>query len=143
MIPTIADDSLESLVNFATQMNNMATFLKNAKGEHHLSNPTLLSELVGKLPVQKQMQWAEKCLQLDRQPTIVDFSDWLNTVRRLAHMVADSLPITSNPFKEKKTPKFSGSNAARRFVAVGGAHRKCLQCDGECSQLKECRSFCS
>ncbi|XP_075151713.1 uncharacterized protein LOC142225777 isoform X2 [Haematobia irritans] len=92
-IPPLANDNLDSIVNFANKISNMTTFLKNAKGEHHLSNPSLLSELVSKLPTNRQMQWAEKSLTLERSATIVDFCEWLSILRRLANIVNDTLPL--------------------------------------------------
>ncbi|XP_059218042.1 uncharacterized protein LOC131994912 isoform X2 [Stomoxys calcitrans] len=94
-IPPLANDNLEALVNFANKISNMATFVKNVKGDHHLSNPSLLSELVAKLSTSRQMQWAEKCLQLQQPATIVGFAEWLSVLRRLANIVHDTLPSTS------------------------------------------------
>ena len=85
----LAEDNFEQLISFANSVNNMATFLKNANGEHHLYNPTLLCELVGKLPASRQLQWAEKCILLSRTATILDFSDWLDNIRRVLNMLSD------------------------------------------------------
>ena len=59
-ILVVVQGNLESLVDYANKISNMATFVKNFKGVHHLANPMLLSELVSKLPAARQMQWAEK-----------------------------------------------------------------------------------
>lgn len=50
LYPNIVDGKLDQLIDFATKVNNMATFLKSVDGAHHLCNPSLLSELVSKLP---------------------------------------------------------------------------------------------
>ncbi|XP_073838393.1 uncharacterized protein isoform X2 [Musca autumnalis] len=73
-IPPLAKDDLNALVNFAIKASNMATFLKNAGGEHHVHNPSLLSELVAKLPINRQMEWGEKCISLNETPSILGFS---------------------------------------------------------------------
>ncbi|XP_058979028.1 uncharacterized protein LOC131802654 isoform X1 [Musca domestica] len=134
-IPPLADDNLDALVNFANKLSNMATFLKNAKGEHHLSNPSLLSELVSKLPINRQMQWAEKCLQLQHPATIVDFSDWLGILRRLAHMVHDTQPISATSSNRRHTQTQQKKYA---YVAVSSS---CPICQGECNNIKICPHF--
>ncbi|XP_075147473.1 uncharacterized protein LOC142221612 isoform X2 [Haematobia irritans] len=116
-IPPIANDNLEALVDFANKIYNMATFVKNASGEHHLSNPSLLSELVSKLSTSRQMQWAEKCLQLQRPATIMDFAEWLTVLRRLANIVHDTLPTTSTNSAPSRR-HFHAPPSNRKYVNV-------------------------
>ncbi|XP_059218365.1 uncharacterized protein LOC131994991 isoform X1 [Stomoxys calcitrans] len=137
-IPPLANDNLDSLVNYATKISNMTTFLKNIKGEHHLSNPSLLSELVSKLPTNRQMQWAEKSLTLERPATIVDFCEWLSILRRLANIVNDTLPIASTSAGRRQT---TSTNPQGRKYACVAVIQKCLICEGECHNIKECQSF--
>ncbi|XP_036336317.1 uncharacterized protein LOC118746581 [Rhagoletis pomonella] len=139
-IPPLVDGHLESLVNFANKMTNMATFLQNVDGFHHLSNPTLISELVAKLPTARQMMWAEKCLQLERPPTIVDFSNWLCTLRRLANMVTDTLP--HNPVvRRQQQIRNNDSPNNRRYACASVVQENCLNCKGNCKTLSNCQSF--
>ncbi|XP_073814266.1 uncharacterized protein [Musca autumnalis] len=73
-IRPVVDGDMEGLVIFANKVINMVTFIRNARGEHHLSNPSLLSELVTKLPQSRQIQWAEKSLTVSGPATVADFS---------------------------------------------------------------------
>ena len=143
LIPAVADGNLESLVSFANKIANMTTFLKNGQGMHHLSNPMLLSELVCKLPLARQMQWAEKCLLLDAPATIVHFNDWLSTLRRLANMVNDSLPSTSTAAvsTRRTQPPPSTTQHTKRFAGVTVNPKKCLVCNNKCPSLHECKPF--
>ena len=142
-IPAVADGNLEALVEFANKIANMTTFLKNVQGHHHLSNPMLLCELLSKLPLARQMQWAEKCLLLNGAPTIVDFNDWLSTLRRLANMVNDSLPSTSQQAAVAATchPGRRPPHATKRFAGVSVAAKRCSICNGDCKATHECRKF--
>lgn len=147
-ITPIAEDNLDQIVNLANKVTNMTTFLKNANGEHHLTNPTLLSEIVGKLPIARQLQWAEKCLLLDKPATLIEFSDYLNGIRRIANMVSDSQPIASLQKRHTATatPAASTSanltkNSGRKFVHVAVVNKKCILCNGECSDLEHCSLF--
>ncbi|XP_075159750.1 uncharacterized protein LOC142232919 [Haematobia irritans] len=129
-IPPIANDNLEALINYANKVSNMATFLKNAKGEHHLMNPSLLSELVCKLSTNRQMQWAEKCLQLQEPATVIDFANWLSSVRRLANMVNDTLPIASTSSNRRHMPT-TAQVSNRKFACVGvSSSHQCPVCNG-------------
>ncbi|XP_075146769.1 uncharacterized protein LOC142225886 isoform X4 [Haematobia irritans] len=130
-ITPLQNDNLDSLVTFSTKITNMSTFLKNVKGEHHLANPSLLSELVAKLPINRQMQWGEKCLSLERMPTVVDFSDWLQNLRRIANVVYDTLPSNSR--------RSNSSHQSRKFAFA--AVKNCLVCKGLCPSLINCKQF--
>ncbi|XP_075151850.1 uncharacterized protein LOC142225882 isoform X3 [Haematobia irritans] len=127
----LQNDNLDSLATFSTKITNMSTFLKNVKEEHHLANPSLLSELVAKLPINRQMQWGEKCLSLERMPTIVDFSDWLQNLRRIANVVYDTLPSNSR--------RTNSSHQSRKFAFA--AVKNCLVCKGLCPSLINCKQF--
>ncbi|XP_059217038.1 uncharacterized protein LOC131994307 isoform X1 [Stomoxys calcitrans] len=141
-VSPIANDNLEALVNYANKICNMATFLKNAKGEHHLTNPSLLSELVSKLSTNRQMQWAEKCLQLQEPATIVDFANRLSTLRRLANMVNDTLPIASTSANRRHVPTTTSQTSTRKFACVGvSSGHQCPVCNGECKGIKNCPTF--
>ncbi|XP_075147406.1 uncharacterized protein LOC142221535 [Haematobia irritans] len=116
----------------------MATSVKNASGEHHLSNPSLLSELVSKLSTSRQMQWAEKCLQLQRPATIMDFAEWLTVLRRLANIVHDTLPTTSTNSAHSRR-HFHAPPSNRKYVNVTVS--QCPACKGVCTNLKNCQHF--
>ncbi|XP_073831109.1 uncharacterized protein [Musca autumnalis] len=134
-IPPLAKDDLNALINFATKTSNMATFLKNAEGEHHLHNPSLLSELVAKLPINRQMEWGEKCLSLNESPSILHFSAWLQTLRRVANIVHDTLPYAPYVSTNRQQP----TKPSRQIACV--AVNNCSVCDGVCTSITECKQF--
>ena len=146
-LPAVMEGNLDSLVNYANKITNMSTFVKNVNGVHHLANPMLLSELVSKLPVARQMQWAEKCILLERTATILDFSTWLSTLRRLANMVNDSLPSSSSgqsnqpPRNRQHTQNHPPTT--RKFAGVSVAPPKCPICQKDCTAVHECKLFLS
>ena len=73
-MPPIAKNSFDQLIAFANKIMNMATFLSNANGSHHLNNSTLLSEIVANIHVSRQLQWGERC-----EPSSVYRMDERNT----------------------------------------------------------------
>ncbi|XP_036346141.1 uncharacterized protein LOC118755409, partial [Rhagoletis pomonella] len=145
LISNVPEGKLEPLINFAIKVNNMSTFLKSVQGDHHLANPSLLSELVTKLPTSKQMQWAEKCLSLERCPNVEDFSKWLNALRKLANMVTDSLPsaTAAGSRRTQDVAPHPHPPKANKYSFLSVAQSKCSFCQGECAALNACPQFIS
>ncbi|XP_037809650.1 uncharacterized protein LOC119602292 isoform X1 [Lucilia sericata] len=144
LYPNVPDGKLDQLIGFANKVNNMATFLKSVEGEHHLYNPSLLSELVSKLSTTKQMQWAEKCLSLNKTANIIDFSNWLNCMRKLANMVSDSLPTSLQDSSNRKSyNQQPASQKTNKYAMLSMAHKPCFICDGECADICNCEKFLS
>lgn len=104
-VAPISDNRIELLVQFADKVNNMRNVLKSCNSEHHLANPTLLEELVLKLPLSKRWTWAEHQSGIKPYATIEHFCLWLNKIADLADLIptaaAASHPRTSND-KDKK-----------------------------------------
>lgn len=86
-LPTIDDAHLEQMGPFAIAVRNLAMFLDTEASQQHLANPTLLDELVGKLPMSRRLDWAGVASRIDPYPTIKDFSRWLTEVARLVSLV--------------------------------------------------------
>ncbi|XP_065368835.1 uncharacterized protein LOC135961266 [Calliphora vicina] len=121
----------------------MATFLKSVEGEH-LCNPSLLSELVSKLSTSKQMQWAEKCLSLNKTPNIMDFSTWLNCMRKLANMVSDSLPTSlADSSNRRSYNQQPASQKTNKYAMLSLTKKPCFICNGECADISNCEKFLS
>lgn len=91
-ITAIPSGNLSLIVPFANRVKNMTAFIRYANAEHRLSDSTLLSELVSKLPVEKQLDWAEYKEKVNGYANIEDFSKFLNIIAKRANAVADSLP---------------------------------------------------
>jgi len=54
-----------------------------------LGNPTLMEDLVAKLPTSKGVEWARHAVTIKPFPTIVDFSSWLTDYANVVCVVAD------------------------------------------------------
>lgn len=92
-ITPIKDHQLDRLPPFAADVNNLAVFLDTNCTRQHLANPTLMDELVLKLPINRQFDWAVEAFQIKPYPTIKDLANWLMHIARLACMVPK--PLTS------------------------------------------------
>ncbi|XP_073831631.1 uncharacterized protein [Musca autumnalis] len=98
-IPSISENAVEKLVPFAIKVQNLASFLETANGHQHLSNPTLMDELIQKLPMSKRLEWAQYSSNLESWPTVLDFNNWLKGVAMLIRSVQLT---TSRPTGETK-----------------------------------------
>ncbi|XP_075157655.1 uncharacterized protein LOC142230922 [Haematobia irritans] len=138
-LPYVPEGKLEHLIKFSTKVGNMVRFLQTANGKHHLSNPTLLSQLVSKLPQSKQMQWAEKCISLDRPVDLVDFCEWLNKVKQIANMVSDGLPSSFPVHQQQNPQRRPQGNSKGKAAFTTTTAKRCTVCTGDCQNLGDCK----
>lgn len=166
-IPTINENGVEKLISFAVKVQNFAAFLQTANGHQHLSNPTLMDELVQKLPMSKRLEWAQYASALP-WPTVLDFSKWINGVANLIRSVQSVnasrpteikkkvvLYATDNQQKQSDCPLCRGNHKifeCKKFVAMSVPNRwnevkklrLCFSCLGfghssrNCRRRKEC-----
>ncbi|XP_049316979.1 uncharacterized protein LOC125779750 [Bactrocera dorsalis] len=96
-IAPISENAMMKIIPFATKVCNICVFLQSAHGgELHLSNPTLLDELVSKLPLSKRVEWASFAALMQPHATVKHFSDWLS---KLANIICT---VCEDPYKDSK-----------------------------------------
>ncbi|XP_036321563.1 uncharacterized protein LOC118735734 [Rhagoletis pomonella] len=88
-ISPISESGIVNLVPFATTVKNLVAFLQSANGYLYLTNPTLIEELVSKLPMSKKLEWARYLSTVQSHATVVHFSDWLTQIANLICCVQD------------------------------------------------------
>lgn len=134
-IQPIDESKLDQLVPFSISVNNLAMFLDGEATQHHLNNPTLLDELVGKLPISRRIDWAGVACQIKPIPTIKHFASWLSELSRLVNLV------TSQP--DKQTPSSSRSNTVLLSVEneVKSNVVKVCQFCAEAHDINSCEEF--
>lgn len=110
---------------FSTKVKNLAVFLQSVNGQNHIANPTLLEELVSKLPMSKKLEWARVATQIQPYPTIIHFSDWLCEIANLICIVQDV------EYKDQKR---------RVLLHSTGQQIQCPMCQGQ-HRIYDCRRF--
>ncbi|XP_036347625.1 uncharacterized protein LOC118757004 [Rhagoletis pomonella] len=88
-IAPISENAIGKLIPFATKVKNICAFLQSANGEYQLSNPTLLDELIGKLPVSKRIEWGTFASTIKPRATVVHFSEWISSLANVICIVYD------------------------------------------------------
>ncbi|XP_062709353.1 uncharacterized protein LOC134288451 [Aedes albopictus] len=87
-IPAPKSDKLEGLIDFGMAVQALCDHIEAANERAHLSNPSLLQELVAKLPADQRMMWAgyKRGFQ---QVDLKTFGDYMASVVRDAISVVD------------------------------------------------------
>ncbi|XP_070067060.1 uncharacterized protein [Drosophila virilis] len=88
-VQPIQEHSIAKIVPYATRVSNLAAFLQSANGEQHLANPTLMEDLVAKLPPSKRVEWARHAATIRPFPTVVHFSAWLMDYANVVCTIVD------------------------------------------------------
>ncbi|XP_036347027.1 uncharacterized protein LOC118756368, partial [Rhagoletis pomonella] len=150
--PAIHDNRLDQVLEFSNRVRNISAFFKSARCEHHLMNPTLLEQLISKLPPSKQFEWSKHAASILPFPTVGNFADWLSDLAKVVSImpgVADiSLRFSQPPLPLSR----QSTNANRQSGSSGGPVRRVLHSSEEqrvclcCKQshvITSCRKFAS
>ncbi|XP_067623360.1 uncharacterized protein [Eurosta solidaginis] len=128
-IAPIAENAMVKIVPFASNVNNICAFLQSARGgDLHLANPTLLDELVMKLPISKRIEWASYAATVQSYATVKQFSEWLTNLASVICTVQDGDPVRDHK---------------RRVVlhtAQTYRQSNCAICQGQ-HKTSECKQF--
>ena len=141
-LPPVGENRHTELLDFAVTVQNLVTTIANVNAQAHLHNPSLMTELVDRLPPSLRLPWGEQVAQLG--PTNVNlehFSKWLT-----AKANAPSFVMRPQP---KPTP---APAAATALVAVVPPRKPtsrpqstrpltCAYCDKPGHYADECKRY--
>ncbi|XP_037041773.1 uncharacterized protein LOC119078376 [Bradysia coprophila] len=146
-------DDLKSLVKFAISVQNLCSTIKAFNSVEHLRNPSMLKDLVEKLPTQVKLNWAFY------KQTVVDvnlstLADWLYALATVASDVVITVPDSQADKKirkdDNKTANYINSTNSLQPVmqvssnsgAVTKNQKKCPACNRNvCKKLAFCEKF--
>lgn len=161
-IPTPKADKLETLVDYAMEVNNVSSTIESAKLGYHLSNPTLIQELVDKLPIHTKIEWAKfKATQFN--VTLKTLANWLYNLAEIVCTV--TIPSSSKP--ENKKPDSRNERKSKRDFERVNVHQiekddarsiiqpnnnitadsksqrshQCKICDRKCPEVSQCSTY--
>jgi hypothetical protein len=111
-INNIRHDDINGLIEYATSVQNIVAAMTLTDETGHLTNTTLIREIISKLPSILQYQWSFYIYDHNygRQVTLQTVSDWLMKTANAATNIA---PITAMPY-EKPSRWMESQAAARR-----------------------------
>ncbi|XP_062702144.1 uncharacterized protein LOC115263739 [Aedes albopictus] len=149
-VPAPRQDRLETIMEFGLAVQNLVDHLTAAHQENHLANPTLMQELVEKLPGPLRLDWAVHKGQ-HTNVTLRTFGEFMSRLVTAASEVTYDLPVQGKPFRNEKV-KSKDWGMVQAHTAVQHTperwsrdHRKtskpCALCEHEGHRLYECPQF--
>lgn len=144
-VPAPKADRLETIIDFGLAVRTLCDHLEAAGLPEHLSNPTLLMELVEKLPPHTKMQWAERMQQhaVVNLKTFGDFMQGVVTaVSRVTTHVGGS---SSGQQKQRQKGAVNSHTSEARAEPVSESEipkeRLCFCCKKSDHRIAECTVF--
>ncbi|XP_055632447.1 uncharacterized protein LOC129772938 [Toxorhynchites rutilus septentrionalis] len=143
-------DKLETMIDFGTMVQGLCDHIVAANLQEHLANPTLLEDLVAKLPAEYKMKWAG---YRNQSPTVnlKTFSMFMEGI------VEDAYSVSSFNASERLVRREKQRRIDQSFVhadneecleeieikkrPVDSAGIECLICRKYGHRAKECRVF--
>ncbi|KAM8711709.1 hypothetical protein ACLKA7_012251 [Drosophila subpalustris] len=126
--PVIKEGMLPELLDYRNKVQNLTSFLEAADGDRYLENPTLMEELVSKLPPQQRLEWARYRRDCKSHENIKDFSKWFQ-VSLMNERLAEELGLKGP--KENLTLQWFGnrkvSESTSRFdIGISGCQKEAI-----------------
>ncbi|XP_065354638.1 uncharacterized protein LOC135949103 [Calliphora vicina] len=137
VFPDIPGNRIHEIINFSSMVSNLTVFLENAGAIPHLCNPTLLDELINKLPLAKREEWMKYSLNhLGQYPSVREFSVWLQEV---ATYVSFAMEVDGNG--NEATGSKRGKIRPSFAITTQKTHQPiCFKCK-QSHYLNQCAKF--
>lgn len=152
--PPVKLERLETIVAFSMRVKAFCDIVKTANMNEYLINPTLLSEMVDKLPSMLKLEWGRhrRLVELDNPVVTIEvFNVWLRGNAETASSLSSQPVGTLTPIKSNRkltnTEAFHGAHAttAPKSNAVNNETPKghCRICKSVNHVASQCREFLS
>ncbi|CAL8111098.1 unnamed protein product [Orchesella dallaii] len=137
-VPAPSEKNFEALIDFSVTVKNLCATAENLELPHYVNNPSLMDELVRKLPQHLQLNWGVCVNSLGHHATLLDFSTYLDAVSAAAIVVCD---IESSDDPKKKTNSEESSLIVDTRQQPTSSHKSCfLECQKP-HKLQHCPKF--
>ncbi|XP_055906876.1 uncharacterized protein LOC129942102 [Eupeodes corollae] len=134
--PPPREDKLQSIIKFSLTIENICGVMMATGLHKHLADPSLLRELVDKLPPNLRLDWGH----FSRSVNDVDLSVYNSWLADKAYSASMVTPLNS------KISSRTGRNSARAALNVhqstpSSMERKCPVCQQKCRTVELCEEF--
>ncbi|XP_055609362.1 uncharacterized protein LOC129756488 [Uranotaenia lowii] len=113
--PAPKEGRLESLIAYGLAIKNFCNHILAANLKEHFTNPTLLQELVEKLPTDTKMKWADY-MELTGEKSLDCFGRFMHEVVRKAITVTSYNPQTVTKPARGEDPRSKGGMKFRGYL---------------------------
>ncbi|XP_065073869.1 uncharacterized protein LOC135697938 [Ochlerotatus camptorhynchus] len=148
-LPAIREDRLETLVDFAVNVENFCATVDACGLEEYLYNTTLLHQLVSKLPPTIKLNWAQYRISLPGV-NLASFSSWIYSLAEAASIVTIPSITSSKPVRNDRSGTKKGSGFVNTHSEItaeppsgknSSASNECPVCKGACKAIDKCKRF--
>ncbi|XP_062712088.1 uncharacterized protein LOC134289722 [Aedes albopictus] len=142
-LETPKPERLDTLMAFGMAVNQLCDHLEAANLQGHLFNPTLLEELVEKLPATVKLEWV-RFKRMYRHPSLKEFGEFMET------LVADASEVTTLVQPKpgaSKLDKLPRREKGQVFTHVSSSvesnteRQPCPICGGTDHRVRNCEKF--
>lgn len=113
----IKPDSLDDLMSFAFEVNTITTTIELLNSPTYLTDPSLIEELVNKLPIQEKKDWAHYTVRLPKV-TLRTLSDWLHNLAMILRTLSTPTAAKKSNDRKTETEKFDKNEKANGLELV-------------------------
>lgn len=100
----ISEDDAKGFVKFATLIRNTVALFTASQVEQHIANPSLIDEIVVRLPLSYKRDWVRYRSRLRHYATLRDLDSWIDEEAQLLSMVDTSCNYSA-PKSSRGQPK--------------------------------------
>lgn len=129
--PPLKLEKFGETVEFSLLVRNMCMTMQGAGMSNHLWNPNLLQDLVTKLPIQLQREWAQYNISFPVS-NIESFSFWIQSKANECALLLTEPPNFGEGKQKKASVLFQDNNQT---------HSECFCCKGDCKDVTMCEKF--
>lgn len=146
------EDTPESVLKYATSVQNLWAVLQSSKMESYMSNPLMMDILIGKLPQCMRYEW--DTYQTGKANDMMTYMNWLDELSDKVCRVNPSMNFAAYLAKTTKSTNVSPTRRdIRRSAQVNyhqssgqthndkGQDEKCVACSRSCKSLSDCQKF--
>ncbi|XP_072375544.1 uncharacterized protein [Diabrotica undecimpunctata] len=139
-LPPPKPEKLETLVEFALAVKNLCVLLEASNLKDYLNNPTLMHELLEKLPSQIKVNWAIYRSAFQNFQGLRELADWLYN---LATNVCSALPTLALNDQSNKKRQFNNNVHANIHEPNASSEtHNCKLCNQrDCKKIAGCSEF--
>lgn len=152
-LPTLREDKLETIMDFAVEVQNFCAVVDACELEEHMYNVSLLHQLVCKLPPSIKLDWARYRQSLPRV-NLATFGNWIYSLAEAASTV--TIPGFHDPMfslnESRSSKKYTGSlnvhlesktpeAQSRREAGQKTVNTQCLVCKSGCRAIEKSKQF--
>uniref|UniRef100_A0A182VPU0 Peptidase aspartic putative domain-containing protein n=1 Tax=Anopheles minimus TaxID=112268 RepID=A0A182VPU0_9DIPT len=132
----------ESIIQFNEAVQGMVAHMVAAGQNAHLTNPTLLDELVNKLPIEQQYLWTHETRTVE-EPDLVKFSTFLEELGKDAAklVVMDCSSLRSGDKNAVQRGHLHAHSEGSKPTATGNFNHICTICNKGGHDVTKCIQF--